>query len=101
MSADPLPTETRRSRGRVAVTAEVGIRRAGVRPFRVQAFDVSPTGCKVEVVERPSIGERVWIKFDGLEAIEASVRWTAGHICGVEFSRPLHSAVFERLVNRA
>ena len=85
----------------MAVSAEVGIRRSGVRPFRVQVFDISPKGCKVEVVERPAIGERVWIKFDTLEAVEASVRWTAGHICGVEFTRPLHEAVFERLIKAA
>lgn len=72
-----------------------------MRPFRVQVFDVSPKGCKVEVIERPSIGERVWIKFDGLEAVEGAVRWTAGHICGVEFARPMHEAVLERLVKGA
>jgi hypothetical protein len=43
------------------------------------------------------VGERVWVKFDGLEAIEGSVRWVDGHTGGVQFTRPLHEAVFERL----
>jgi hypothetical protein len=60
-------------------------------------FDASPEGCKLEFVERPSVGERLWVKFDGLEAVEATVRWVAGHVGGLEFCRPLHAAVFDRL----
>jgi hypothetical protein len=77
--------------------AEVGIRRAGLHPFRVRVFDASPEGCKIEFVERPAVGERVWVKFDGLEAIEGTVRWIEGHFGGVQFTRPLHESVFQRL----
>jgi hypothetical protein len=65
----------------------------------VRAHDLSLEGCKIEFVDRPAFGERVWIKFDSLEAIEASVRWVAGHVGGVQFLRPLHHAVLERLVS--
>jgi hypothetical protein len=63
----------------------------------VNVFDLSPRGCKIEFIERPAVGERVWVKFDGLEAVEGMVRWVAGHVGGVEFQRPLHDAVFKRL----
>jgi hypothetical protein len=46
------------------------------------------------------IEERVWLKFDGLEALESDVCWLEGSTLGVEFSRPLHSAVFNMLVDR-
>ena len=82
---------------RLSFDAEVGIRRPGARAFRVRVFDACAEGCKVEFVERPAIDERVWIKFDGLEALQATVRWLAGHKGGVKFDRPLHAAVFERL----
>jgi hypothetical protein len=65
--------------------------------FRVRAFDLSPAGCKIEFIERPALGERVWIKFDDLEAIESEVRWLDGHIGGVQFAHPLHPAVFEQI----
>jgi hypothetical protein len=91
------PHEPRRS-DRVALFAEVGVRRAGLHGFRVRVFDASPSGCKIEFVERPSVGERVWIKFDGLEALEAIVRWVDGHYGGVEFQRALYPSVFERIV---
>lgn len=90
-------SEQPRGKGRVSLEAEVGIRRSGLHPFRVRAFDASAVGCKIEFVERPALGERVWVKFDGLEAIEGTVRWVDGHIGGVHFSRPLHEAVFERI----
>ncbi len=86
-----------RGMARLKLTAEVGIRRAGVRSYRVRVFDASPEGCKIEFIERPAVGERIWVKFDGLEALESTVRWIAGHVGGVRFERPLHAAVFQRL----
>lgn len=35
----------------------------------MHTYDVSEMGCKVEFVEHPYIGEIVWAKFAGLEAI--------------------------------
>ena len=96
MSTEPVP----RRADRVTIAAEVGIRRSGVHPFRVRVFDASPEGCKIEFVERPAVGERVWIKFDGLESIQATVRWVEGHIGGVQFERPLYEPVFRSLTSR-
>lgn len=97
--ADPNDRETARDTERVPFTVEAVIRRSGVHGFRVHVFDLSPQGCKIEFVERPSVSERVWVKFDGLEALEASVRWVEGHIGGVYFERPLHEAVFQKLIS--
>src|SRR5689334_11404041 len=88
-----------RSASRLKSSVEPGIRRAGVRGYRDRVFDASPAGCKIEFVGRPGIGERIWVKFDGLDALEGTVRWIAGHIGGIKFERPLHEAVFERLAN--
>ena len=100
MSSEAHDPPVPRRADRVALAAEVGIRRAGLHPFRVQIFDASPEACKVEFVERPSVGERVWVKFDGLESIEGIVRWIDGHIGGVQFERPLYDAVFRRIISR-
>jgi PilZ domain len=96
VSSDTGP-EKPRGAPRLGFAAEVGVRRTGVRSFRVRIFDASPEGCKIEFVERPAIGERVWVKFDNLEALEGTVRWVDGHTGGVQFEHPLHEAVFERL----
>jgi hypothetical protein len=52
------------------------------------------------LVERPSEGERVLIRFEGLEALEAEVCWVEGFTAGVKFERPMHPAVFELLIER-
>jgi hypothetical protein len=97
--AEPRKQSPRKSE-RIELTGEAFLRRPGKHGFRVRVFDLSPFGCKCEFVDRPSIEERVWLKFDGLEALESDVCWVEGSTLGVEFSKPLHSAVFNMLVDR-
>jgi hypothetical protein len=80
------------------LSAEVGLRRAGLNAFRVRVFDLSCEGCKIEFVERPAVGERIWVKFDGLDSIQGTVRWIEGHRGGVQFERPIYDPVFQRLI---
>lgn len=92
--------ETLRGYERVQVDAEVGLRRAGKLHFRVRIYDLCPNGCKAEFIDRPEVGEQVWIKFDGMEAMEAHVRWIAGPRAGIKFERPIYAAVFDMLLAR-
>lgn len=89
--------ERPRSTDRATFDAPAEIRRSSGRSFPVRIFDLSPQGCKTECVEQPEVGERVWLRFDTLERVEATVGWVAGHIGGVQFERAIHEAVFERL----
>lgn len=83
---------------RVILNAEVKLRRFGALPYNARVFDLSTHGCKVEFVERPAVEEHVWIRFPGLEAIESEVRWVEGFAVGVEFTKPLHDAVFQHIL---
>lgn len=85
---------------RANVTAEIKMRRVGQNNYSVRIFDLSPEGCRVEVVERPRVGEQLMIKFDGLEILQAEVCWIDGFIVGLKFERALHPAVFDLLVTR-
>jgi hypothetical protein len=85
---------------RVGLTAEVRLRRLGKANFQVAVADASPDGCKVELVERPAVGEHVLVKFDGLEALEAEVCWVEEFTAGLRFEKPMHPAVFDLLVER-
>jgi hypothetical protein len=89
-----------RRSNRIAVEADVTLRRSGQNNYRVRVYDASPHGCKLEFVERPHIEEHVWVKFDGLDAIESAVCRIEGSVVGVEFVRPMHPAVFEALAAR-
>ena len=98
MTSESADKPTPRRGERVSLSAEVGLRRAGIHPFRVHVFDLSLEGCKIEFVEVPALGEHVWVKFDGLDSIEGTVRWLDGHYGGVEFERPIYEPVFRRLI---
>ena len=67
---------------RVAVDAQVALRRAGQNLYRVRVYDASPYGCRLEFVEQPQLEERVWIKFDGLNSVEGMVCWVNGFVAG-------------------
>ena len=78
----------------------VKMRRRGRHNFSVKVFDLSREGCKLEFLERLQLDETVWVKFEGLEGLEATVCWVEEKSAGVEFLRPIHSAVFDMLVGR-
>ena len=99
-ASKPLPNNAPRRHERVAVEADVTLRRSGRLNFRVRVYDISPEGCRAEFVERPELGERVWIKFDDLHSLEAIICWVAGTKTGMSFVRPIHSAVFDLLLAR-
>lgn len=99
-----LPAEriyVARSAERSPLHSEVEMRRAGYRGFRVRIFDASPEGCKVEFIERPTLDERIWIKFDGIDGLVGTVRWVDEHRCGVHFNHAVHGAVFQRILEHA
>ena len=89
-----------RSADRIELRADLSLRRVGRQHYRARVFDISPEGCKVEFVERPRLDELVWVKFDCLEAIEASVCWVDGFYGGLKFLRPIYPAVFDLLLAR-
>ena len=95
----PQPLTDRKS-ARVALDAQVFLRRSGQNNYRAQVFDISQHGCRVEFVERPGLEEIVWVKFEGLEPLEARVCWVQGFSAGLEFHNPVHYAVFGALVER-
>ena len=98
--AGSTPNPTPRKSARVGLAAEVSLRRSGHSNYRANVHDVSQEGCKVEFVERPMLDETVWVKFEGLEALEAMVCWVDGFAAGLEFQRPVHPAVFEVLLKK-
>lgn len=97
----PGPDSSRpRKSARIPLKAEVQLRRSGHHHYVVNVYDVSPDGCRLEFIERPRLDETVWVKFDGLDAIESTICWVKGSDAGVEFARPIYPAVFDVLVSR-
>lgn len=89
-----------RKSARVPLQAEVQLRRSGQRHYKAEVHDASPEGCRLEFVDRPRLDETVWVKFDGLDAIQSTVCWVNGPEAGVEFVRPIYQSVFDSLISR-
>ena len=93
------PKRISRRSERWSLAAEVTLRRTGRASFRVTVLDISSYGCRLDVVDRPEVNERVWVKFGGLDAIESTVCWVDGFKIGIEYANPMHPAVFDQLLN--
>lgn len=88
-----------RKSDRIAVDAQVIVRRLRDHNFQVRVYDISRHGCKIEFITRPALEDRAWVKFEGLEALEAVVCWADDFTAGVEFAKPMHPAVFDRIAS--
>lgn len=99
---EPTPPRSRveRAVARLPVRAEVSLRALGRNSYRVRVFDLSSDGCKVELVERPAVGDPVSVKFDGLDVLESTVAWIEGHSAGLTFKKGIHPAVLDLLLQR-
>jgi hypothetical protein len=97
---EPAQPQKPRSHERVTIDGQISLRRPGRQQFQGRVFDMTPSGCKVEFIERPKVGDIIWAKFQGLDALEAEVRWVDGYYGGVEFKRPIYAAVFDLLLVR-
>ena len=90
----------RRCFGRVAVASNITLRPIGGFNHQVRIDDVSIEGCRVELVEEAELGEPLIARFPQLEPLIGEVRWEAGAMAGLEFSRAMHPAVLDALVTR-
>jgi hypothetical protein len=101
---EPMPEQVKqqieRRAARVDVPGTIGLKALGRQAYRVRIFNLGTDGCKVELVERPSIGDVMLVKFDGLDAVDAEVIWLDGHLAGLKFVNPIHPAVLDLLLQR-
>ena len=67
----------------------------------IRAVDVSPVGCMVAPAGSAKVGDTVWLKLPGLEALRCRVIWVEGDEAGCWFERRLYPAEIERLVAEA
>jgi hypothetical protein len=72
--------------------------RTGMDRRAVKLWDLSSRGCRIFVAGLTlNIGQRIVVRPEGMEGLDATVRWAEADFAGIEFDRPLHSAVVDRL----
>jgi hypothetical protein len=90
----------RRCCERVGVASSIRLRPIGGFNHEVELADLSTAGCRVGLVEEVELGEPLIARFPQLEPLVGEVRWKAGAVAGLEFSRRMHPAVLAALVTR-
>ncbi|WP_136161937.1 PilZ domain-containing protein [Sphingomonas flavalba] len=83
---------------RATVSADVKLRLAGGKPIDVRLIDLSTSGFRTEFVSRLHTGDHLWLILPGLAPLFAKVAWSDGVVTGCHFEKPIHIAVFDRIV---
>ena len=96
----PSGTEERRRCSRMPVSSEALVRRVGGFNFQVALNNISPGGCRVEMLEPSEVGDALIARFPQLEPLGSRVCWADGTITGMQFLNPIHPAVFDMLLTR-
>lgn len=91
-------TKEARRAERVPLQCEIGFRRHGDARYRIDLIDFSPEGCCIAPPVKVEEGERIFLRFAGLEAVHGRVAWIEQWKVGVTFDQPFHPAVFDSVV---
>ena len=97
---EALDGNERRGSSRVALNANIVVRRVGGFNFEVAIHDVSTGGCRVKLLEPCEIGDPVITRFPQLEPLGSRVCWAEGTTTGMQFLTSIHPAVFDALITR-
>ncbi len=101
---DSAPAPSRPPRGRradrIGVQLGAGIRQRGAAGVTAQIMDLSTDGFRCTTHLELQVGADVWLRLPGLESTHARVVWVEGVVVGCAFSRALHPAVLEMVVQR-
>lgn len=83
----------------VALTCQL---RVGSGPWRpATVVDMSRWGFRIAWLPGSGVGNPLWVRIPGLEAMPASIRWRDLGGVGCRFERPLSEIVIEHLARKA
>jgi hypothetical protein len=99
-SAAPAKPPRGRRADRISVQMGAGIRQRGAAGVSANIMDLSTDGFRCTTHLELQIGADVWLRLPGLESTHARVVWVEGPVVGCAFSRALHPAVLEMVVQR-
>ena len=94
------PKIERRRVNRRTVSSDALVRRVGGFSFEVALKDISPNGCRVEMLEPCEAGDTAITRFPQLEPLGCRICWTQGTTTGMQFATTMHPAVFDMLLGR-
>jgi hypothetical protein len=88
-----------RSALRASVRIAASLREPAKPSGPVTVTELSARGCRILTRQRLAPGTIVWLRLPGLESWYATVVWAAGGAAGLDFERPFHPAVADKLID--
>ena len=84
---------------RASVRIAASLREPAKPSGPVTVTDLSARGCRILTRQRLAPGTTTWLRLPGLESWCATVVWAAGGAVGLDFDRPFHPAVADKLIH--
>lgn len=95
-TAEPV-AERRHQRASVSIPCEV---RVGTKAWRkAQIADLTPEGFQVTILDMPPRGTPLFVRFAGIQMLNAEVCWARADTAGCRFLTPLSAYVFDHIVS--
>lgn len=76
--------------------------RVGTRAWRkAEIADLTPEGFQVKIFDMPPRGTPLYVRFAGIQMLNAEVCWTKIDTAGCRFLMPISQYVFDHIINTA
>lgn len=91
--------ERRHQRANVAINCEI---RVGTKAWRkAQIADLTPEGFQVKIFDMPPRGTALFVRFAGIQMLNAEVCWARADTAGCRFITPISQYVFDHILASA
>lgn len=75
--------------------------RAGDNRRPALATDISVSGVRLKTTSPLKVGQRFWVKFANMAALNVTVSWVDGFTAGCSFAEPLADYVVDHIIKTA
>lgn len=90
-----------RNNGRALVDIDCEIRIGSRAWRRARLADLTPDGFQVAIIDMPARGTPLYIRFAGIQMLQAEVCWARADTAGCRFATPISPYVFEHIIASA
>ncbi len=98
---EPAEPSSRRRAPRAPVSLDARLGLGGLARSLCKVVDLSIHGARIQSYSALKKGSTIWLTLPGAGQVAADVMWADDFTAGCQFHRPLETATFEALLERA
>ena len=69
--------------------------------YKTRIADLTPGGFQVTIIDMPARGTPIYLRFAGMQLLQADVCWSDRDVAGCKFAAPLSPYVFDHIIGTA